>query len=113
LKISAKKTAQYLAELALDKKANDVVILDMRKYSGFCDYFVIAGAESTRKARAISDWVTQEAKKNGIRASHIEGEAESLWILIDFVDVVVHVFQDQTRKFYNLERLWGDASKMP
>ncbi len=111
MKISAKKTAQYLAELALDKKANDVVILDMRKYSGFCDYFVIAGAESTRKARAISDWVTQEAKKNGIRASHIEGEAESLWILIDFVDVVVHVFQDQTRKFYNLERLWGDASK--
>lgn len=85
--------------------------MDMRSASGICDYFVITGAESTRKVKAIGDAVREGLSRKGMRVLHAEGERESLWVLLDFGDVVVHIFQNETRRFYNLERLWHDAHK--
>lgn len=109
--IDTKEKALYISSLAFDKKAEDIVIMNMRKSSGFCDYFVVASAESTRKVKTVAEAVIEGLHKKGIRATHIEGDREALWILIDFGDVVVHVFYPETRRFYNLERLWHDAPK--
>lgn len=108
--INSRDKARYISELALDKKANDVVIMDMNR-SGFCDFFVIAGAESARKAKAISDHILDEMRKKKFRAMHAEGESEALWILLDFGDVVCHIMHDEKRRFYDLERLWHDSPK--
>ncbi|MFH1791542.1 MAG: ribosome silencing factor [Candidatus Omnitrophota bacterium] len=97
--------------MAHEKKADDIVILDMRMSSGFCDYFVIAGAESTRRARTISEAIEEGLGRIGIRVSHTEGKEESLWIVLDHFDVVTHIFYHETRKFYDLERLWREAPR--
>jgi len=83
----------------------------MRKQLSICDYFVIASGRSTTQVRAISDSIIEKlrGRKNRIKPWHIEGEKESLWILLDYGDVVVHIFYDEIRNFYNLERLLGDA----
>lgn len=80
----------------------------MRKASNVCDYFVIASGTSTTQVGAIADHVERRMKEKGERLRHIEGAREGLWILLDYTDVVVHVFLDQTRRFYDLERLWAD-----
>ena len=98
-----------MANAASDKKALDIVIIDMRKASGICDYFVIASGASTTQVRAIADNIAKTLKTSKGRLRHIEGEREALWILLDYGDVVGHVFLDTTRRFYDLERLWGDA----
>lgn len=100
----------HISRIALDKKAEDVVIMNMEKASGgLCDYFVIASAESTRRVKTICGAIMEELDKLGVKRAHVEGEKEALWALIDFTDVVVHVFYSKTRQFYNLERLWHDA----
>lgn len=81
----------------------------MRKVSGVCDYFVIASGASTTQVRAIADHIARKLRDKGERLGHMEGEREALWILLDYSDVVVHVFLDETRRFYDLERLWADA----
>jgi len=81
----------------------------MRKIPSVCDYFVIASGTSTTQVRAISDNIARKLKDEGERIWHIEGQREALWVLLDYGDVVAHVFCDQTRRFYDLERLWGDA----
>ncbi len=81
----------------------------MRKISGVCDYFVIASGTSTTQVRAIADHIARILKDKGERLGHMEGEREALWILLDYSDVVAHVFLEETRRFYDLERLWGDA----
>jgi len=101
----SRETALLASKLALDKKAEDVVVMEMTS-SGFCDYFVICGAESTRRAQAISDGVVRGLREHGVKVLHVEGEREAMWILLDFGDIVVHVFHKETRKFYDLERLW-------
>jgi len=83
--------------------------MDMRKMSSVCDYFVIASGTSTTQVRAIADNIDRCLKEKRARIWHKEGEREALWILLDAGDVVAHIFQDQTRKFYDLERLWIDA----
>ena len=98
-----------IAKAAAGKKAFDIVIIDLRKFPSVCDYFVVASATSTTQARAISDNIQKEMKEKGQRAWHVEGEREAAWVLLDYGDVVAHVFCDQTRKFYNLERLWSGA----
>lgn len=85
--------------------------MDMKKSSLLCDYFIITSAESTRRVKTISDSIIEGLREKGIRISHIEGEKDALWVLLDFIDVVVHVFYTKTRKFYNLERLWQDVPK--
>ena len=97
------------ANAASDKKALDIVTIDMRKMSSVCDYFVIASGTSTTHVSAIADTIEKKMKDEGQRLWHIEGAREASWILLDFSDVVAHVFLEQTRKFYDLERLWADA----
>ena len=95
----------------LDKRAADVVKLDMSKTSMLCDYFIIASAESTTKVKTISDAVTRMLKVNKMSRFHVEGAQEGCWVLIDCGDIIVHVFHTQLRSFYDLERLWQDTPK--
>ena len=84
----------------------------MRKLPSVCDYFVIASGTSTTQVRAIADNIVKKLKEKGEKLWHMEGEREALWILLDFGDVVAHIFTEDTRRFYDLERLWSDALKM-
>jgi len=109
--LSSKKKSQLIVEAALDKKADSVVILDMKKVFPICDYFVIASANSTRQAKAIAENIQEKLSKNKAKCMHVEGFREGRWVLLDYSDVVVHVFLAEIRDLYNLERLWGDAPK--
>jgi len=83
--------------------------MDMRKMPGVCDYFVIASGASTTQVRAIADNIALKLKEAKERCWHIEGQREASWILLDYGDVVAHIFLEETRRFYELERLWSDA----
>ena len=95
-----------------DKKAMDLVVLDLRKASGFTDFFVIASGTNTRQVRAIADSVMETLAASGVKPAHVEGYDRSEWILIDYFDFIVHVFAPETRVFYGLERLWGNAERI-
>src|SRR5690606_1195506 len=98
------------AELAFDRKARDLVVLDLREISSATDFFLIASGTSDLHVRAIADHIVEELRKEqGIRPDHVEGLRGGRWILIDYIDFVVHVFHPAARDFYQLERLWGDA----
>ncbi len=100
-----------IARAASDKKALDIVTLDMRRIPSVSDYFVIASGSSTTQVRAISDNIADVLKEKGERVWHIEGSREALWILLDCGDVVAHIFLDETRRFYELEKLWGKVPR--
>ena len=95
-----------------DKKANDLVILDISKITSFANYFLLCTGDSSRQMQAIADEVEKQLKASGIRPSHVEGYQNSEWILLDCMDLVVHIFSKNARAFYDLERLWRDAQKM-
>lgn len=97
------------AELLLDRKATDISLLDLRGISSAADYFLIASGRSDTHVSAIADHLVDEMKRSGSRPSGVEGLRGGRWVLIDFVDLVVHVFHPAARDFYQLERLWGDA----
>ena len=97
------------AELALDRKAEDVVALDLRGISSATDFFVVATGHSDIQVRAIAEHIMEEMRKRGVRPLHVEGLDRARWVLMDFVDFVVHVFHPMARDFYQLELLWGDA----
>ena len=103
--------AKRAAELSLEKKCEDVVILDVRKVSSVTDFFVIATADSERKAKAAYEHIVDELKHDDERPLHIEGSDSLHWVLLDYFDVVVHIFMPDSRAFYDLESLWGDAPK--
>jgi len=105
----AGRLARRAATIIRDKLGDDVAILDLRGRSPLTDYFVIATATSTIHAQAIAEAVAQELKREGERIHHIEGAQNGLWILLDYFSVVVHIFCGETRQFFGLERLWGDA----
>jgi len=107
--LSAEVTARLAARAALDKNAEDVIILDLRGLSTVADFFLITSARSTTQADTIVETVRMALKAAGTRPRHLEGNAESGWLLLDYIDVIVHVFVGATRHFYALERLWGDA----
>lgn len=96
-------------KLALERKAVDVMALDLRGLFSATDFFLIASGMSDVQVKAIADHVIDELKKEGVRPEHIEGRQGGRWILIDYVDFVVHVFHRTAREFYQLEVLWGDA----
>lgn len=85
--------------------------MDMRGISNVTDYFVICSAPSQRRVKAITDSIEEALEEKGIKHHHIEGKREALWALIDYGDVVAHIFYEETREFYNLERLWQDAPR--
>jgi ribosome-associated protein len=97
------------AELALERKAEDVLALDLRGVSSATDFFVLATGNSDIQVRAIAEHVLEEFSGSGMKPLHVEGMDRARWVLLDFVDFVVHVFHPQAREFYQLELLWGDA----
>jgi len=107
--LESKNLAKLIANYSLEKKAEDVIILNLSDITTITDYFVICSADSTAQVKAITDFVTEKLKEQNIKTWHTEGYESLKWVLLDFVDVVVHVFQPETRKFYGLEKLWGDA----
>lgn len=105
------RPADRAAHAALDKKASDVVILDLRKTTDFTDYFVLASGTNQKQIVAIADAVLETMRGLGVKPTHVEGYPRGEWILLDFQDLVVHVFTEKTRAFYDLERLWGGATR--
>lgn len=99
-------------DAAEDLKARDVSVLDLRGLNNATDYFVIASGTSDAHVRGISDAVLRRLETEGHRAHHIEGVPGGRWVLLDYVEFVVHLFHPETRAFYSLERLWGDAPQM-
>lgn len=96
-------------DLAADRKARDLMVLDLRGLSTATDFFIVGTGTSDTHVRSIADHVIEELKKEGVRPSHVEGLQGGRWVLVDYIDFVVHVFHPAARDFYELERLWGDA----
>jgi len=108
-----KQQVSAAIQACLEKKAEELSILEMEKGSGaFTDYFVLCSGTNPRQVQAIADEVELRLKKAGLRPTHVEGYTQAEWVLIDYVDFVVHVFSDKARKFYDLERLWKSARRL-
>jgi ribosome-associated protein len=100
------------ASAADDKKAYDIVALDISKIASFADYFLLCTGDSSRQIQAIADEVDQRLKASGIRPSHVEGYQNAEWVLMDYIDLVIHIFSKNARAYYDLERLWRDGKKL-
>ncbi|MBI3790128.1 MAG: ribosome silencing factor [Gemmatimonadetes bacterium] len=115
--VASRDAKQALAQLAaascLANKAHDVVLLDLAPVTDMTDYFVIASGTSDTHVRSTAEHVIEAMRKAGHRVHHVEGLSQGRWVLLDFVDVVVHVFHPALRTFYQLERLWSDAPAVP
>lgn len=107
--MEAKELAGQIARLGLEKKGKQIVVIDLRGLTGVTDFFVIMSAESDPQMKAISDHIIKKLRDAQIHVYHKEGFQSLKWILLDYVDVVVHIFRNETREYYGLERLWGDA----
>jgi ribosome-associated protein len=105
--------ARRAAEVLLDNKAQDVVLLDLRPVTDMADFFIVASGTSDTHVRATAGHVVETLKKEGLRVHSVEGLEQGRWVLLDYVDFVVHVFHPTLRAFYQLERLWGDAPTVP
>jgi ribosome-associated protein len=112
-KTELRKQVAAAIQACLDKKAEELSILEMEKGSGaFTDYFVLCSGTNPKQIQAISDEVELRLKATGLRPTHVEGYSQADWILIDYVDFVVHVFSEKARRFYDLERLWKSAKRL-
>lgn len=107
--MTSRTLARRIAEFAVSRKAHDVLLMDLRKLGAATDFFVICSADSDTQVKAISDAVMDGTEQLGVRVWHSEGFRALQWVLLDYVDVVVHVFHKEARSFYGLERLWSDA----
>ena len=105
-------TVRIAAAAAHDKKAFDIVVLDLRTRGAFTDHFVLCSGRSARQVKAIVDAIIERLRADERRPSLVEGYDRAEWVLIDCFDVVIHVFTDETRRFYDLERLWGSAERI-
>ena len=106
---TAEWKARRAARAALDKRAGDLVVLDVQRVSSVTDFFLICSGKSTTHLETITDAIRAELRGEGVNVLHAEGVAESGWVLLDYGDVLMHVFLEDTRLYYSLERLWGDA----
>jgi ribosome-associated protein len=97
------------ARAALAKKARDLVALDLRDLDAVCDYFLVCSAASEVQVKSVAEHIEEMLREEGVRPWHIEGMEGRRWVLLDYVEVVVHVFHEKTREYYLLDRLWGDA----
>jgi ribosome-associated protein len=112
MSLSPEALAETVAALAADKKAADVVTLDLRGVAGYTDFFVVCSGNTDRQTKAIHDGIHFGLKKDyGVLPRRVEGLAEARWILMDYLDVIVHVFTPEAREFYRLEQLWGEAPR--
>jgi ribosome-associated protein len=108
----ARDRALTAAQAASSKKAMDIVILDVGKVIGITDYFVICSGNTERQVKTIVDEIERRLREEGVKPYRREGEREQRWVLVDYLDVVVHVFHREDREFYDLERLWSDAPQV-
>jgi len=107
--LNSTELAHQISDIIFTKKGFDVLTLDLRKLVSFTDYFVICSADSDTQVKAIADQVDKVLSDQGIKCWHREGLKALSWVLLDYVDIVVHIFKKDAREFYNLEKLWGDA----
>jgi ribosome-associated protein len=110
--MSAEEKTALSSRAAADKKALDVVVLDMHEASSITDYFLICSGGSARQVQAIADAIEEQMRRLGVASLGLEGYRDARWILMDYGDVIVHVFAQDTRDFYDLERLWANAPKI-
>jgi ribosome-associated protein len=107
--LESQELARRIARLIWEKKGADLTIMDLRKLTGVTDFFVLCTVDSDPQARAIMDHLSEQLRGEAVKPWHVEGTTGSKWLLLDFVNVVVHIFRPDARSFYGLERLWGDA----
>jgi ribosome-associated protein len=99
---------------AAEKKAHDLVVLDLREVASFTDFFVIASGTNVRQVQAVADEVQEQLRRRlGVKPARVEGYNTAEWVLLDYGDFILHVFEEKSRRFYDLERLWRDASRVP
>ena len=110
--MDSKEFATKVCEILVDKKPEDVVLIDVKGKSDVADYFVVAGGRSMTHTRSLIDYVDFEIEKLGVSAIREEGAKEGRWAVLDYGDVIVHVFNDETRLFYHLEKLWDDGKNV-
>jgi len=109
---SSEAVARRVAEIAGDKGATDVVALDVRPLVGYTDFLVICSARNERQAKAINDDVVERMKEEGRRPARVEGEREAEWVLLDYLDCVLHIFTPDARERFRLDQLWGEADRL-
>jgi len=109
--MNEKTLLELIKKTLLDKKAFDLTVLDVKKLTTVTDYFVICSATSSRHAKALSDHLQKEIKEQGVKPYGVEGGTSSKWILLDYLDIVVHIMLENTREFYDLESLWNTTQK--
>jgi ribosome-associated protein len=112
-KHSVPKQLQRAAAAALDKKAAEVVLLDLDGVASFTGYFLLCTGQSNRQVKAIADAVEEKLGRAGLTPAHVEGYEQAEWVLVDYLDFVVHIFSPRARSFYDLERLWRRATRLP
>jgi ribosome-associated protein len=110
--MDAEKLARRIAGIADDKQASEMVALDVRQLVGYTDYLVICTARNERQAKAVHDEVYHQLKREGLLPARVEGEREAQWILMDYLDCILHVFTPEPRERYRLEVLWGEAERL-
>lgn len=106
---ATRATARKVAAFALEKKAVEITVMDVRKVTDVTRFFVVCSGQSSTQVKAIADHLIDSCRESGLEIYHVEGYDSLRWVLIDLVDIVVHVFQPDVRRYYQLERLWGDA----
>jgi len=109
---NSRERALMIAQAAAERRAQDVVVMDMRPLMTFCDYFVITHGRSPAHIDAITESIEERMEQHQIRFHHREGRSAAQWVLLDYLSVVVHIFSEETRHFYDLERLWADAPRV-
>lgn len=109
IQLEPAQLAKAAVDIAADKKASDVLLLDIRDISTIADYFVICTGNNARQIQAIGDALNDDLKKQGARLLYREGDADTGWVLLDYGDIIIHVFAPKEREYYRLERLWSEA----
>ena len=108
--MESRELVDFCIKKAVERKAVDILSMNLHKLSLICDYFLLLGANNKRHSQAIADFLSEELSKADHAPLHVEGYAGGGWILLDCGSVVIHIFQEEERRYYNLERLWGDAT---
>ena len=112
MKDQSKKISKNIGELILDKRGTDIKVLDVRELTSLTEFFIVCTSDSAPKTRAITNHIKDELKKINLNPWHIEGLEKMDWVLLDYVNIVINIFNPKTREYYNIERLWSDAKKI-